>query len=101
MLSLFEAVKRGAGHPARGVLRYLGAVLAALHAGGIMVCLPHPNIACDDIIGNAGTSLVCRRLELCHRAFNCAWNACAMPCGTVSGVPDALNASSCLSLIRA
>ena len=41
-VSLFEAVKRGAGHPARGVLKYLGAVLAALRSGGIMVNpLPH------------------------------------------------------------
>ena len=39
---LFEAVKKGAGHPARGVLRYLGPVLTALHAGGIVVSSQNP-----------------------------------------------------------
>ncbi|KAK9788325.1 hypothetical protein WJX73_009601 [Symbiochloris irregularis] len=34
-LRLFEAVRKGAGHPARGVLRYLGAVMSALQSGGI------------------------------------------------------------------
>ena len=36
-LRLFEAVRKGAGHPARGVLRYLGAVMSALQSGGITV----------------------------------------------------------------
>lgn len=81
MLSLFEAVKRGAGHPARGVQRYLGATLTAMHAGGTQVsamCTGHPYGLClfVEFALQIGISLL--------KSSSRQWQACVVDADTLA-----------------